>query len=159
MTGEASVTVQPVAEQAVVLRLSGTLDAHGAGVLARELDLRLRRADERGLRLVLDMSGLRHVSSTALHTLDIHTRHRAAGPVLVTGATPQVHRVLTTTPLPGIRLYPSLEGALATVSGVRASRTPRTGLYPAEDIPAEVFGLRAKARTSGNIGIENRRKP
>ncbi|MCC5477633.1 ANTAR domain-containing protein [Streptomyces barringtoniae] len=153
MTGEATVTVQPVTEQAVVLRLSGTLDAHGAGVLGRELDLRLRRADERGLRLVLDMSGVRHVSSTAVHTLDLHTRHRAADPVLVTGATPQVHRLLTTTPLPGIRLYPSLEGALAAVSSRRASRNARTWLSPAGDVPGEVFGLRAKARTSGIIGI------
>ncbi|MGW1911767.1 STAS domain-containing protein [Streptomyces sp. NPDC002076] len=130
MTGEAAVTVQPVTEQAMVLRLSGTLDAHGAGVLGRELDLRLRRADERGLQLVLDMSGVRHVSSTAVHALDLHTRHRAAGPVLVTGATPQVRRVLTTTPLPGIRLYPTLEGAFATVSGACASRTPQTEPYP-----------------------------
>ncbi|MER6571329.1 ANTAR domain-containing protein [Streptomyces sp. NPDC001093] len=148
MTVEATVTVQPVTEQAVVLRLTGTLDARGAGVLGRELDLRLRRADERGLRLVLDMSGVREVSSTAVHALDLHTRHRAAGPVLVTGATPQVHRLLTTTPLPGIRLYPSLEGALATLSSVRASRA-----YPSADVPGEVFGLRAKARTSGIIGI------
>jgi anti-anti-sigma regulatory factor len=80
VTGEATVTVQPVTEQAVVLRLSGRLDADGATVLGRELDLRLRRADERGLPLVLDMSGVRHVSSTAVHTLDVHTRHRAAGP-------------------------------------------------------------------------------
>jgi anti-anti-sigma regulatory factor len=153
VTGEATVTVQPVTEQAMVLRLSGTLDAHGAGVLGRELDLRLRRADERGLQLVLDMSGVRHVSGTAVHALDRHTRHRAAGPVLVTGATPQVRRVLTTTPLPGIRLYPTLEGALATVSGTCASRTPRTEPYQAEGTPGEVFGLRAKARTSGIIGI------
>ncbi|MEV6294855.1 ANTAR domain-containing protein [Streptomyces sp. NPDC051896] len=153
MTGEATVTVQPVTEQAVVLRLSGRLDADGATVLGRELDLRLRRADERGLRLILDMSGVRHVSSAAVHTLDVHTRHRAARPVLITGATPQVRRVLTMTPLPGIRLYPSLEGALATVGSVRTSRTPQPETYQAEDTPGEVFGLRAKVRTSGIIGI------
>ncbi|MFF7356015.1 ANTAR domain-containing protein [Streptomyces filipinensis] len=142
-------TVQPVTERAVVLRLSGTLDAQGAGVLGRELALRLRRADERGLRLALDMSGVHRVSSTAVHTLDTHTRHRAAGPVLVTGATAQVRRVLTTTCLPGIRLYPSLEGALAAVCGTRA----KPPSYPAETTPGEVFGLRAKARTSGIIGM------
>ncbi|MEU6776800.1 ANTAR domain-containing protein [Streptomyces sp. NPDC046759] len=151
-TGEATVTVQPVAERAVVLRLTGTLDALGAGVLGRELDLRLRRADERGLRLVLDVSGVREVSSTAVQTLDAHTRYRAVGPVLVTGATPQVRRVLTTTSLPGIRLYASLECALATVC---ACENQGGGDWPhaAEGTPAEIFGLRAKARTSGTIGV------
>ncbi|MEU9475876.1 ANTAR domain-containing protein [Streptomyces sp. NPDC048191] len=153
MTGEATVTVQPVTEQVVVLRLSGTLDAHGARVLGRELGLRLRRADERGLRLVLDMSDVRHVSSAAVHILDAHTRNRAAGPVLVSGASPPVRRVLTATPLPGIRLYPSLEGALATVSGTYASQPAPTRTRPGEDSADEVFGLRAKARTSGTIGI------
>ncbi|WP_191873759.1 ANTAR domain-containing protein [Streptomyces filipinensis] len=146
-------TVQPVTERAVVLRLSGTLDAQDAGVLGRELAVRLRRADERGLRLVLDMSAVHRVSGTAVHTLDAHTRHRAAEPVLVTGATAQVRRVLTTTSLPGIRLYPSLEGALAVVCGTRADQAEKPPSYPAENTSGEVFGLRAKARTSGIIGM------
>lgn len=166
----ARVTVQPVAEQAVVLRLSGSIDVRGAGELGRELGLRLRRADERGQRLVLDMSGVRRLSSTAVDTLDAHTRHRTAGPVLVTGATPQVRGVLTTTHLPGIRLYPTLEGALATVCAggpapapaaperPRAPETPeppvaREARDTVEETSGEVLGLRAKARTSGIIGI------
>ncbi|MFF5854608.1 ANTAR domain-containing protein [Streptomyces sp. NPDC012751] len=158
-------TVQPVAEQAVVLRLSGSIGARGAGELGRELGPRLRRADERGQRLVLDMSGVRRLSSTAVDTLDAHTRHRTAGPVLVTGATPQVRGVLTTTHLPGIRLYPTLEGALATVcaggpapAAPQRPRTPETpepreGREAVEETAGEVLGLRAKARTSGIIGI------
>ncbi|MGW3209940.1 ANTAR domain-containing protein [Streptomyces sp. NPDC001135] len=146
-------TVQPVTERAVVLRLSGTLDAQGAGVLGRELDLRLRRADERGLRFVLDVSAVRRVSGTAVDTLDAHTRHRAAGPVLVAGASAQVRRVLAATSLPGIRLYPTLEGALAAVCTTRVGRGEQIGPCPAEDTAGEVFGLRAKARTSGIIGI------
>ncbi|WP_225826266.1 GAF domain-containing protein [Streptomyces naphthomycinicus] len=148
--------MRPVAEQAVVLRLSEIVDVRDAGVLGRELDLRLRRADERGLRLVLDMSGVRRLSSTAVDTLDAHTRHRAAGPVLVAGASPQVSSVLMTPPLPGIRLYPSLEGALATARAGVPAPAQTSGREPAEEIPSEVcevFGLRAKARTSGIIGI------
>jgi AmiR/NasT family two-component response regulator len=39
------------------------------------------------------------------------------------------------------------------VGSVRTSRTPQSETYQAEDTPGEVFGLRAKARTSGIIGI------
>jgi anti-anti-sigma regulatory factor/putative methionine-R-sulfoxide reductase with GAF domain len=149
------VTVQPVTDQAVVLRVSGTLDVHGAGAFGRELDLGLRRADERGQRLVLDFSGVRHVSTRALvDALDARTRHRAAGPVLVAGATPQVCRVLTTAPLPGVRLCPSLEGALTSVRGRSTDPAEPPEPYPpAETGSEEIFGLRAKARTSGIIGI------
>jgi putative methionine-R-sulfoxide reductase with GAF domain len=148
------VTVQPVTDQAVVLRLSGTLDADGVGALGRELDLRLRRADERGQRLVLDISGVRQVSTRALvDALDAHTRHRAAGPVLVAGATAQIRGMLTTAPLPGVRLYPSLEGALATVGRGSAGPAEETGQYLPAETGSEIFGLRAKARTSGVIGI------
>ncbi|GAA3101850.1 ANTAR domain-containing protein [Streptomyces echinatus] len=145
--------MQPVAERAVVLRLTGSIDALGAGDLGRELGLRLRRADEGGLRLVLDMSGVSRLSSAAVDTLAAHTRHRTAGPVLVTGATPQVRGALTRTPLPGILLFPSLEGALATVCADSPAAVAPAREYGAEETSGELFGLRAKARTSGIIGI------
>ncbi|MGW4566768.1 ANTAR domain-containing protein [Streptomyces sp. NPDC004561] len=153
MTRGATVTVQPVTDQAVVLQLSGTFDAHSAGLLGRELDLRLKRADERGLSLVLDVSGVRGVSTPALDALDAHTRHHTAGPVLVAGATPQVRSMLTMTPLPGIRLCPNLEGALSTACGGGAARAGQTGPSLPVETAGEIFGLRAKARTSGIIGI------
>ncbi|MFC9926219.1 ANTAR domain-containing protein [Streptomyces sp. NPDC127190] len=147
MTGDVTVTVQPVADRAVVLHLSGTLDARGADVLGRELELR-QAAGPHPL-LVLDMSGVRRVTGTAVRALDTHTRHLAAGPVLVIGAAPPVHVALTRRPLPGIRLCPSLDSALAAPHGEPAENGPY--LLPAS--PSEVFGLRAKARTSGIIGI------
>ncbi|MBY8841250.1 ANTAR domain-containing protein [Streptomyces sp. SP2-10] len=146
-------TVQPVADRVMLLRLSGNIDARGAGALERELGPRLRRADERGLRVVLDMSGVRRLSSTAVGTLAAHVRHRTAGPVLVTGATTQVREALMTTSLPGIRLYPSLEGALATVCAGGPAPQEEVRQEGAEETSAELFGLRAKARTSGIIGI------
>ncbi|MFJ8032658.1 ANTAR domain-containing protein [Streptomyces sp. NPDC096032] len=148
-------TVQPVTDRAVVLRLWGTLDAQGAGTFGRELDLRLKGADERGLPLVLDLSGVVQVSSAAVGTLAARTGHRTGAPVLVAGATPHVRTVLSLSPLPGVRLYPDLEGALATLCGAGdAARAEDSGRYaPVEEPSSEVYGLRAKARTSGLIGI------
>jgi anti-anti-sigma regulatory factor len=146
------VIVQPVADQAVVLRLAGTIDADDVGLVRCELDLSLRRADERGLRLVLEVSGVPEMSGDAVDALAVLTQHRAAVPVLVAGATPEVAGMLTATPLPGIRLYPALESAVAAAcaGGHPSGASAR---HVEDEIPGEVFGLRAKARTSGIIGI------
>ena len=154
MTAGASLAVLPVADRVVVLTLSGTLDRYGAGALGRELDLRLARADRRGLRLVLDVSGVSRMSTEVRDALDARTRHLATGPVLVSGACPEVRAVLTAAELPGVLLCPTLEEALAAVCRAAAAG-PRPGApeAPPEDVRSEVFGLRAKARTSGLIGI------
>ncbi|MGW0284542.1 ANTAR domain-containing protein [Streptomyces sp. NPDC003236] len=154
MTAGARPAVLPVADRAVVLCLSGALDRHGAGMLGRELDLRLARADRRGLRLVLDVSGVSRMSAEVRDALDARTRHLGTGPVLVSGARPEVRGVLTAAELPGVRLCPTLEAALAAVRRAAAAG-PRPGAAEAlpEDVRSEVFGLRAKARTSGLIGI------
>ncbi|MEW2258351.1 GAF domain-containing protein [Streptomyces sp. NPDC047869] len=153
MTAGASLTVLPVADRAVVLRLSGTLDRYGAGMLGRELDLRLARADRRGLRLVLDVSGVSRMSTEVRDALDARTRHLGAGPVLVSGACPEVRAVLTAAALPGVRLCPTLEEALAAVCREAADGPRPEAAARPEDVRSEVFGLRAKARTSGLIGI------
>ncbi|MFF3634602.1 ANTAR domain-containing protein [Streptomyces sp. NPDC002250] len=153
MTAAASLTVLPVADRAVVLRLSGPLDRYGAGMLGRELDLRLARADRRGLRLVLDVSGVSRMSDEVRDALDARTRDLGTGPVLVSGARPEVRAMLAAAELPGVRLCPTLEEALAAVCRATAAGPPPGAEALPEDVRSEVFGLRAKARTSGLIGI------
>ncbi|MFF8950229.1 ANTAR domain-containing protein [Streptomyces sp. NPDC014940] len=155
MTTGASLTVLPVADRAVVLRLSGAWDRHGAGrALSRELEPRLASAGRRGLCLVLDVSGVSGTSTEFRDALDAPTRDLGAEPVLVSGACPAVRAVLTAVELPGVRLCPTLEEALALVCrAAAAGPRPEAARAVPEDVRSEVFGLRAKARTSGLIGI------
>ncbi len=155
MTTGASLTVLPVADRAVVLRLSGAWDRHGAGrALSRELEPRLASAGRGGLCLVLDVSGVSGTSTEFRDALYALTRHLGAAPVLVSGACPPVRAVLTAAELPGVRLCPTLEEALAVVCrAAAAGPRPEAARAVPEDVRSEVFGLRAKARTSGLIGI------
>ncbi|MFE7856893.1 STAS domain-containing protein [Streptomyces sp. NPDC057403] len=158
MTSRSPLTVLPVTDRAAIVCLTGTLDADACADLARELGRHLDDAARRGKRLVLDVSGVPLVSAEARRSLRHATAHLAREPVPVVGAAPPVREALEHARLPGIRLY----GTLAEALTEPPRPAPRSGHPPDEardlygetrDLYGEVFGLRAKARTSGLIGV------
>ncbi|MER8005145.1 ANTAR domain-containing protein [Streptomyces sp. NPDC094149] len=150
MTSRSPLTVLSVPGRVTVVCLTGTLDAGACADLARDLRRHLDAAARHGRRPVLDMSGVRLVDATACRTLRHATDHLAREPVPVIGAKPPVREALEHPRPPGIRLYDTLAEALAELPRpVLSAEHP-----PAEpeDLRGEVFGLRAKARTTGLIG-------
>ncbi|MFJ9728450.1 ANTAR domain-containing protein [Streptomyces sp. NPDC101209] len=151
MTSRSPLTVLSVTDRMAIVCLTGTLDADACADLTRELGRHLDEAAQHGKRLVLDMSGVALVSAAARRTLHHATEHLAREPVLVIGATPPVREALEHARLPGIRLYDTLAEALTGLP--RPTALVRYAPGEARDLLGEVFGLRAKARTSGQIGI------
>ncbi|MFG2793113.1 ANTAR domain-containing protein [Streptomyces sp. NPDC048419] len=159
MTTRSPQSVLSTIGQATVVCLVGELDGEICTQLGQELKQHLEQAAGRGQRLVLDMAGVRSVSAAACRTLQLTTGHLAHEPVLVVAAPPVVHGVLEAAHLTGIRLYETLAEALTFLPRPPA---PQSSLgawqlgdpsVEGEGLREEVFGLRAKARTSGLIGI------
>ncbi|MGW7663429.1 ANTAR domain-containing protein [Streptomyces sp. NPDC054756] len=157
MTSRSPLTVVPATDRVTVVCLTGTLDADGCARLALELTRHLDSAARRGHRLVLDMTAVPTVDETARRALRDQTAHLAGAPVLVV-ATPEVRKELEQDDLPGLRPHGTLVEALTSLPPAPAGpvRPPRSGNPPgaeADHLRREIFGLRAKARTSGLIGI------
>ncbi|MEU6277331.1 GAF domain-containing protein [Streptomyces populi] len=148
---DTTLTMQWVADGVDVLCLSGVLDTEGATALGRELASRLRTTHSHR-RLILDLTGLRLLSAAGIRVLDTHTRHLSDDPVLVIVAAPHAREIFTIAPAPGLRVCPTLDAALGTLSGT-ALPAPGGTTGPPEDQSDEVLGLRAKARTSAVIGM------
>ncbi|MER6472845.1 GAF domain-containing protein [Streptomyces collinus] len=172
-----SLTVRPLPQHVLLLCLSGRLDTAGAAGLARDLDQYLRQKATPPRRLVLDMTDLAPPSTAALHALDERTRHLAHTPVPIITNTPQVRQVFALTAPPGLRVHPTLAAALETLpshppgptAAPEAARTTAPaapsadsrregpgedpGEEPREELQNEVYGMRAKSRTSAVIGI------
>ncbi|MFE0919046.1 ANTAR domain-containing protein [Streptomyces nigra] len=159
MTSRSPLTVVPATDRVTVVCLAGAPDAEGCVRLAQELRHHLDRATGLGHRLVLDLAAVPAVDSTVRRTLRDETLHLADAPVLVV-VTPEVRKELEREDdLPGLRLYGTLAEALTTLppAPVRAPAArptrPDRPATDAESLRCEVFGLRAKARTAGLIGI------
>ncbi|MFJ4753386.1 ANTAR domain-containing protein [Streptomyces sp. NPDC088763] len=159
MTSRSPLTMVPATDRVTVVCLAGALDAEAGVVLTRELTRQLDRAARQGHRLVLDMTAVPTVDEAARRTLRRGTLDLAATPVLVV-ATPELRKELEQDDLPGLRLHGTLIEALTSLPptpapGAGPARPRRAGKPPAdaESLHREIFGLRAKARTSGLIGI------
>jgi len=151
----------PATDRVTVVCLAGALDADGCARLVPELTRQLDLATRKGHRLVLDMTAVPTVDEAARRALRRETLHLANTPVLVV-ATPEVRKELEQDDLPGLRPHGTLVEALASLppspspgAAARPARPRRAAKPPAdaESLRGEIFGLRAKARTSGLIGI------
>ncbi|PKT73385.1 hypothetical protein CW362_08510 [Streptomyces populi] len=165
-----TLTVRPTGGAAEVLCLSGTLDTLAAAVFGQELETHVRHAHGAGRRLIVDLTDLRLVSAAALHVLDLATHHLAASPVLLVIGVPHVRELLLLSPPAGLRVFPTLATALASLSALDRPATAvpagdggvlpdRTGTGEAdapagerEELRREVLGLRARNRTAPLIG-------
>ncbi|MFF5859451.1 ANTAR domain-containing protein [Streptomyces sp. NPDC012751] len=160
---ESSVVEGLPAEGALLLRMSGSLDAHGAEVWAEELRAHLDRADRAGLRPVLDMAHVQLGGAAVLRTLSETTRSRTGRPDLViVRARPGVREAVHLARLTGVRLYATLEEALGELARA-ASRVEELPAWRSqmadpvrpsyEDLHKEVRALRARVRTAPVIGM------
>ncbi|MER5542179.1 ANTAR domain-containing protein [Streptomyces sp. NPDC002589] len=160
---ESSVVDGLPAEGALLLRISGSLDAAGAQAWSAELRGHLEQADRAGLRPVLDMAHVQLGGAAVLHTLSETTRSRAGRPDLViVRARPGVREAVHLARLDGVRLYATLDealrelaGAAARVEDLPAWRSQMADpLRPSyEDLRKEVRALRARVRTAPVIGM------
>ncbi|MFI6562232.1 ANTAR domain-containing protein [Streptomyces sp. NPDC050534] len=159
MTTRSPQLVLPAIDQATVVCLAGELDADICIQLGQELKQLLEQAARRGQRLVLDMAGVTSLGAAACRTLQLATGHLAHEPALVVAAPPAVRSVLESAHLAGVRLHDTLSDALASLPRPPA---PQSSLgawqlgdpsAEGESLREEVFGLRAKARTTGLIGV------
>jgi GAF domain-containing protein/anti-anti-sigma regulatory factor len=159
MTTRSSQLALSTIDQATVICLVGDLDAEICSQLGQELKQYLEQAAGRGQRLVIDIAGVRSVSAAACRALQLTTGHLAREPVLMIAGPPAVHGVLESAHLTGIRLHETLAEALASLPRPPA---PQSSLgawqlgdpsVEGDSLREEVFGLRAKARTNGLIGI------
>ncbi|MFE2813473.1 ANTAR domain-containing protein [Streptomyces nigra] len=158
MASRSPLRMVPATGRVTVVCLAGAPDAEGCVRLDQELRHHLDRAARLGHRLVLDMAAAPAVDATVRRTLRDGTLHLADAPVLVV-ATPEVRKELEQEEdLPGLRLYGTLAEALTTlpptpVPAPTARPRRHRPATDAESLRGEVFGLRAKARTAGLIGI------
>ncbi|KUN89496.1 hypothetical protein AQJ66_04870 [Streptomyces bungoensis] len=160
---ESSVVEGPPAEGALLLRLSGTLDALGAAEWSDALRTHLEQADRAGLRPVLDMGHVQLGGAAVLRTLSETARARTGRPdLIIVRARPGVREAVHLARLDGVRLYATLDEAL---------REPARAASQAEDLPVwhsqiadplrpsyedlhkEVRALRARVRTAPVIGM------
>ncbi|MES4891620.1 ANTAR domain-containing protein [Streptomyces sp. NPDC096012] len=160
---ESSVVEGLPAEGALLLRMSGNLDAHGAKAWSAELLGHLRRADRAGLRPVLDMAHVQLGGAAVLRTLSETARARTGRPdLIVVRARPGVREAVHLARLDGVLLYATLDEALrelartaTRVEELPAWRSQITDpLRPSyEDLHKEVRALRARLRTAPVIGM------
>lgn len=160
---ESSVVEGLPAEGALLLRMSGSLDANGAQVWAAELRGHLEEADRAGLRPVLDMAHVQLGGAAVLRTLSETTRTRVGRPdLIIVRARPGVREAVHLARLDGVRLYATLDEALrelargtARVEELPAWRSQMADpLRPSyEDLHKEVRALRARVRTAPVIGM------
>ncbi|MEU0050494.1 ANTAR domain-containing protein [Streptomyces sp. NPDC006309] len=160
---DSSVVEGPCAEGALLLRMSGTLDADGAQAWSHALRGHLERADRAGLRPVLDMAHVQLGGAAVLRTLSETARARTGRPeLIIVRARPGVREAVHLARLNGVRLYATLEEALRelgrTATGTEeppAWRSQLTDpLRPSyDDLYREVRALRARVRTAPVIGM------
>ncbi|MEU6773075.1 ANTAR domain-containing protein [Streptomyces sp. NPDC046759] len=160
---ESSVVEGLPAEGALLLRMSGSLDAAGVQAWSAELRGHLDRADREGLRPVLDMAHVQLGGAAVLHTLSETTRERAGRPdLIIVRARPGVREAVHLARLNGVKLYATLDEALrelaraaSRVEDLPAWRSQMADpLRPSyEDLRKEVRALRARVRTAPVIGM------
>ncbi|MFH8342134.1 ANTAR domain-containing protein [Streptomyces sp. AM6-12] len=160
---ESSVVEGLPAEGALLLRMSGTLDAHGADAWSQELRGHLEQADRAGLRPVLDMAHVQLGGAAVLRTLSQTTRVRAGRPdLIIVRARPGVREAVRLARLEGVQLYATLDEAVrelaraaAKVEELPAWRSQMADpLRPSyQDLDQEVRALRARVRTAPVIGM------
>ncbi|KOX11064.1 ANTAR domain-containing protein [Streptomyces sp. NRRL B-3648] len=160
---ESSVVEGLPAEGALLLRMSGSLDAHGAEAWSEELRGHLERADRAGLRPVLDMAHVQLGGAAVLRTLSETTRARTGRPdLIIVRARPGVREAVHLARLDGVRLYATLDEALrelaraaSRVEELPAWHSPMADpLRPSyDDLHKEVRALRARVRTAPVIGM------
>ncbi|MFG2794234.1 ANTAR domain-containing protein [Streptomyces sp. NPDC048419] len=155
MTRTTAFALRPVDDRAAVVCLSGALDSHTAVDFAGELDEQLAAAASASRRLILDMTALSLISEAALRAIDTHTRHLDE-PVLIVAHAPQVREAFSLDPPPGLRWYPTLDAALAALAHgapVHPAPEAREQAPALQELQSEVFGLHARARSRGTIGM------
>ncbi|MEU7426107.1 ANTAR domain-containing protein [Streptomyces sp. NPDC040750] len=160
---ESSVVEGLPAEGALLLRMSGSLDAHGARSWSAELRGHLEQADRAGLRPVLDMAHAQLTGSAVLRTLSETARARTGRPdLIIVRARPGVREAVHLACLDGVRLYATLDEALRELArgAARVEEPPAwrsemaDPLRPSyEDLHQEVRALRARVRTAPVIGM------
>ncbi|WP_051789517.1 ANTAR domain-containing protein [Streptomyces sp. NRRL S-1022] len=160
---ESSVVEGLPAEGALLLRMSGSLDAHGAEAWSEELRGHLEQADRAGLRPVLDMAHVQLGGAAVLRTLSETTRARTGRPdLIIVRARPGVREAVHLARLDGVRLYATLDEALrelaraaSRVEELPAWHSPMADpLRPSyDDLHKEVRALRARVRTAPVIGM------
>ncbi|MEV7499381.1 ANTAR domain-containing protein [Streptomyces sp. NPDC093018] len=160
---ESSVVEGLPAEGALLLRMSGTLDAHGAHAWSQALRGHLEQADRAGLRPVLDMAHVQLGGAAVLRTLSETTRVRTGRPdLIIVRARPGVREAVRLARLDGVQLYATLDEAVrelaraaAKVEELPAWRSPMADpLRPSyQDLHQEVRALRARVRTAPVIGM------
>ncbi|MGW4569283.1 ANTAR domain-containing protein [Streptomyces sp. NPDC004561] len=151
------------AEGALLLRMSGSLDAHGARAWSEELRGHLEQADRAGLRPVLDMAHVQLGGAAVLRTLSETTRARSGRPdLIIVRARPGVREAVHLARLDGVQLYATLDEALrelaraaSQVEELPAWRSQMADpLRPSyQDLHEEVRALRARVRTAPVIGM------
>ncbi|MFD0392576.1 STAS domain-containing protein [Streptomyces nogalater] len=150
---ESSVVEGLPAEGALLLRMSGSLDAHGAELWSQELRGHLEQADRAGLRPVLDMAHVQLGGAAVLRTLSETTRTRTGRPdLIIVRARPGVREAVHLARLSGVRLYATLDEALRELARA-ASRVEELPAWRSqiadpvrpsyEDLYKEVRALRA----------------
>ncbi|GAA3133495.1 hypothetical protein GCM10010521_19130 [Streptomyces rameus] len=151
------------AEGALLLRMSGSLDAHGAQAWSDELRGHLEQADRAGLRPVLDMAHVQLGGAAVLRTLSETTRTRTGRPdLIIVRARPGVREAVHLARLTGVQLYATLDEALRELARA-ASRVEELPAWRSqmadplrpsyEDLHKEVRALRARVRTAPVIGM------
>ncbi|MEU7410383.1 ANTAR domain-containing protein [Streptomyces sp. NPDC042638] len=160
---ESSVVEGLPAEGALLLRMSGSLDAHGAQAWSDELRGHLEQADRAGLRPVLDMAHVQLGGAAVLRTLSETTRTRTGRPdLIIVRARPGVREAVHLARLTGVQLYATLDEALRELARA-ASRVEELPAWRSqmadplrpsyEDLHKEVRALRARVRTAPVIGM------
>lgn len=160
---ESSVVEGLPAEGALLLRMSGSLDADGAQAWSEELRGHLEQADRAGLRPVLDMAHVQLGGAAVLRTLSETTRARTGRPdLIIVRARPGVREAVHLARLDGVQLYATLDEALRELARA-ASRVEELPAWRSqmadplrpsyEDLHKEVRALRARVRTAPVIGM------
>ncbi|MFI0809048.1 ANTAR domain-containing protein [Streptomyces echinatus] len=160
---ESSVVEGLPAEGALLLRMSGSLDANGVRAWSEELRGHLEQADRAGLRPVLDMAHVQLGGAAVLRTLSETTRSRSGRPdLIIVRARPGVREAVHLARLTGVQLYATLDEALRELARA-ASRVEELPAWRSqmadplrpsyEDLHKEVRALRARVRTAPVIGM------
>ncbi|MER6426555.1 ANTAR domain-containing protein [Streptomyces sp900105245] len=160
---ETSVVEGLPAEGALLLRMSGSLDAQGAEAWSEELRGHLYQADRAGLRPVLDMAHVQVGGAAVLRTLSETARVRTGRPdLIIVRARPGVREAVHLARLDGVRLFATLDEALRELArtATRVEELPAwrsqmsDPLRPSyEELYKEVRALRARVRTAPVIGM------
>ncbi|MFD5805743.1 ANTAR domain-containing protein [Streptomyces sp. NPDC127020] len=163
MTSREPLTVILASDRARVVCLSGFLNAEACRQLEDDLTHHIQEADRHRQRLILDLQAVQLISAAARRTLQQATAHLADAPLLVVAAPPAIREILERCPIAGVRLHATLADALTSLAPTLPASTGLSRFedhamrHAAEikrdDLQSEVFGVRAKARSSALIGI------